>query len=98
MSPAAGAFHDFIHDPRFPCVAAKSALAFNPHAQFRRLTEDGLYERLRTVVRDRDIAIQGHVNPMLAEHGDASEAAHDSGREVFAGWDCPFRTRAVTPA
>jgi FPC/CPF motif-containing protein YcgG len=78
--------------------APMAALAFNPHAQFRRLKQDGKYQRLRTVVRERDIAIQGDVNPMLAEHGEASEAAQYSGRQVFANWDCPFQSHAGKPS
>ena len=74
-----------------------AALAFNPHAQFRRLKEDGRYERLRQVVRDRDIVLQGNANPMLSEHGKASEAAQYSGRSVLAGWKCPFRPPSESP-
>jgi FPC/CPF motif-containing protein YcgG len=77
--------------------APMAAVAFNPHAQFRLLKEQGLYERLRTVVRDRDIVLQGEANPMLADHGEASEAAQYSGREVFAGWECPFHPDLGAP-
>ena len=74
-----------------------AAVAFNPHSQFRRLKEDGLYERLRMVVRQRDIALQGDANPMLADHGEVSEAAQYSGRWVFAGWNCPVHPHLDTP-
>ena len=74
--------------------APMAVLAFNPHEQFRHLRRDGEYERLRHVVRQRDIAIQGHTNPMLTDHGAASEAAQYSGRAVFANWACPFLARS----
>ena len=39
------------------------ALVFNPHAQFERLRREGRFERLRDVIRARDIALQGSINP-----------------------------------
>jgi FPC/CPF motif-containing protein YcgG len=77
--------------------APMAAAAFNPHAQFRRLKMDGRYDRLRQAVRDRDIALQGKANPMLADHGEMSEAAQYSGREVFASWECPFKPQRSRP-
>ena len=32
----------------------------------------------------------GSLNPMLAQHGEASEARQYSGRQVDDGWKCPF--------
>jgi FPC/CPF motif-containing protein YcgG len=75
--------------------APMAVLAFNPHEQFRRLKRDGEFNRLRHVVRERDMAIQGHTNPMLADHGTASEAAQYSGRAVSSDWACPFAARSV---
>jgi FPC/CPF motif-containing protein YcgG len=77
--------------------APMAAAAFNPHSQFRRLKQDGRYDRLRRAVRDRDITLQGEANPMLADHGEVSEAAQYSGRKVFAGWTCPFQAGRRTP-
>jgi len=77
--------------------APMAAAAFNPHSQFRRLRQDGRYDRLKRAVRDRDIALQGEANPMLADHGEGSETAQYSGRQVVPGWKCPFQTRRGTP-
>jgi FPC/CPF motif-containing protein YcgG len=77
--------------------APMAAAAFNPHAQFRRLKREGRYDRLRQAVRDRDVALQGDANPMLADHGDVSEASQYSGRKVLAGWECPFKPRRSRP-
>jgi len=77
--------------------APMAAAAFNPHSQFRRLKMDGRYDRLRQAVRDRDIALQGEANPMLADHGEVSEASQYSGRKVFAGWECPFKPQRSRP-
>ncbi|MEP6914268.1 MAG: guanitoxin biosynthesis heme-dependent pre-guanitoxin N-hydroxylase GntA [Acidobacteriota bacterium] len=70
------------------------ALVFNPHAQFERLRRDGLFERLRDRIRARDIALQGSLNPNLADFGARTEARQYSGRETTdAAWQCPFHQR-----
>lgn len=70
---------------------ARPSLVFNLHEQFERLREDGKYERMRERILERDVAIAGSINPMLARHGEASEARQYSGRAVDADWGCPFR-------
>jgi FPC/CPF motif-containing protein YcgG len=69
------------------------ALVFNPRAQFERLRADGTFERLRTAVRARDVALQGTPNPNLADFGEQSEARQYSGRAVEPDWRCPFHAR-----
>ncbi|MDB4892583.1 MAG: YqcI/YcgG family protein [Gemmatimonadetes bacterium] len=66
------------------------ALVFNPRAQFERLRSDGKFERLRGLVRDREIALQGTLNPNLADFGEQSEARQYSGRATEQDWKCPF--------
>ena len=73
------------------------ALVFNLHAQFEQLRETGRYETLRTAILQRDEALAGSMNPMLARHGEVSEARQYSGRAVDEGWRCPFRPRAAAP-
>lgn len=72
---------------------AAPALVFNLHAQFEQLRAEGRYERLRASILERDAALAGSINPMLARHGEASEARQYSGRAVGADWTCPFRGR-----
>ncbi len=80
---------------RFP----RPTLVFNLHAQFEELREEGKYERMREKILDRDVALAGSINPMLARHGENSEARQYSGREVSDEWACPFRDkRAKEPA
>jgi FPC/CPF motif-containing protein YcgG len=74
---------------RFP----RAALVFNLHDQFERLRNEGKYEKLRTSIIDRDVALAGSANPMLARHGSMSEARQYSGRAVDAAWQCPFQGR-----
>lgn len=66
------------------------ALVFNLHDQFERLREEQKYEKLRGAILQRDEVLAGSQNPMLARHGEVSEARQYSGRAVGDGWKCPF--------
>jgi FPC/CPF motif-containing protein YcgG len=69
------------------------ALVFNPHAQFTRLREEGRFDGLRSAIRARDTALQGELNPNLADFGEISEARQYSGRKAEADWTCPFHRK-----
>jgi FPC/CPF motif-containing protein YcgG len=69
---------------------ARPALVFNLHDQFEALRAAGRYEGMREKILARDEQLAGSRNPMLARHGEASEARQYSGRAVDAGWHCPF--------
>ena len=73
------------------------AMVFNLHNQFDVLREQQRYEKLRASILARDEALAGSINPMLARHGETSEARQYSGRAVDADWKCPFH-RAPAPA
>lgn len=72
---------------------AVPALVFNLHDQFERLRAEGRYDRLRRAILDRDEALAGSINPMLAAHGTISAARQYSGRAVNDSWRCPFSGR-----
>lgn len=65
------------------------ALVFNSHRQFEKLRADGRYRKMQVATRERDRALQGSINPNLADFGAAPEARQYSGREVGADWQCP---------
>lgn len=65
-------------------------LVFNLHDQFERLRESQRYERMRAAILERDEKLSGSINPMLARHGEKSEARQYSGRAVGDDWSCPF--------
>lgn len=65
-------------------------LVFNAHDQFETLRREGRYEGLRDSILKRDAALSGSVNPMLARHGETSEARQYSGRLVEGAWRCPM--------
>ncbi|MCU0283574.1 MAG: YqcI/YcgG family protein [Candidatus Nanopelagicales bacterium] len=73
--------------------APAPTLVFNLHEQFERLRAEGRFPRMRERIRARDEALQGSVNPMVDDHGSASEARQYSGRRVGPQWQAPFRPR-----
>lgn len=79
---------------RFP----RPTLVFNLHAQFEALREQGKYEKMRATILTRDEQVSGSINPMLARHGEASEARQYSGRRVDDGWKCPFSDKRADRA
>ncbi|KHK91559.1 hypothetical protein LK12_12130 [Novosphingobium malaysiense] len=68
-------------------------LVFNLHDQFEQLREQNRYETIRATILERDEALAGSINPMLARHGEESEALQYSGRAVEDGWECPFEDK-----
>ena len=72
----------------------RAAVVFNLHEQFERLRREGRYGKVRGLIRDRDRAFAGSVNPMLDDFGVRSEARQYSGRAVEDGWRCPFAAGA----
>lgn len=67
-------------------------LVFNLHEQFEELRASGGYGRMRDRIRARDTRLQGDANPMMCDHGEASEARQYSGRAVDALWQPDFPT------
>lgn len=67
-----------------------ATMTFNLHWQFEKLREMGSYDKVRDRIRERDIELQGEMNPMLADFGNSSEAKQYSGRKVEKEWKCPF--------
>jgi FPC/CPF motif-containing protein YcgG len=69
------------------------ALVFNPRSQFDGLRATGRFEPLKEAIRKRDLALQGELNPNLADFGERSEARQYSGRKVEDEWQCPFHRK-----
>jgi FPC/CPF motif-containing protein YcgG len=74
------------------------ALVFNLHEQFERLRREGRYDRVRGLIRERDRAWSGSVNPMMEDFGVRSEARQYAGRAVGESWRCPFAADATNGA
>ena len=73
------------------------AMVFNAHVQFEKLREENHYTKMQEVVRKRDIAFSGSVNPLLSDFGTASEAVQYTGREYGPQWKCPLIIRHARP-
>lgn len=73
--------------------APRPTLVFNFHEQFEAMRASGRYAKLQDVIRRRDVALQGSINPVLAQFGAGSEARQYSGKD---GGGCPFRARKVS--
>jgi hypothetical protein len=69
-------------------------LVFNSHDQFAEARRDGRFQRIQRIVRDRELQLQGSINPELREFGTASEARQYSGRPTEPSWKCPFRAHS----
>ncbi len=67
------------------------ALIFNPHAQFEKLRESNRYEKMKSIVRKRDLVYSGSLNPMLKDHGISSEVNQYSGVNYSGEWQCPLK-------
>lgn len=77
---------------------SRMAMVFNPHAQFDRLRENGQYNRLQKTIRERELKLQGSLNPNLSDFGTQSEARQYSGRAVEENWKCPFHAQILKDA
>ena len=73
-------------------------IVFNPHEQFERLRADGKWKRMQQTIRERDFQLQGSINPMLSDFGEATEARQYSGRAVEDDWQAPFKPAERTRA
>jgi FPC/CPF motif-containing protein YcgG len=66
---------------------------FNSTAQFAKLRADGRFKKLQSIIRERDVELDGEINPMLDDFGDRSEARQYSGRQVSDNWKPPFKSK-----
>lgn len=73
-------------------------LVFNAHFQFEDLRRADKYGRMQAVIRERDRALQGDINPNLADFGTRSDARQYSGRRVEDAWRCPFHAHRAAAA
>ena len=74
------------------------AMVFNPHEQFEQLRADGKWKRMQQTIRERDVQLQGSINPMLSDFGEVTEARQYSGRAVEDDWRAPFEPAKTTTA
>lgn len=73
-------------------------LVFNAEFQFDVLETTGEMDKFQRIIRDRDVRLQGSVNPNLIYEGEISRARQYSGRAVPLDWRCPWRPGADAAA
>lgn len=66
------------------------ALVFNPHAQFQHLRLMNRYDKMKNIVRKKDMEFSGSINPMLEDFGKSSEVHQYSGMHHGNSWKCPL--------
>ena len=82
------------HSSRLARRSPYPTLVFNLHSQFEKLREMKAFHKVRNKIRERDIAFQGDINPVLKDYGDSSEAIQYSGRNIDGNWKCPFHSKS----
>lgn len=68
------------NSPRRSRQFSLPAIVFNPHEQFEKLRTNGLFVKIRDIIRKKDKLLQGFSNPMLSDFGDKSEVYQYTGR------------------
>lgn len=71
-------------------------IVFNPHAGFDQMRAHNQYEKMKNIVRKKDVAISGSINPMLEDFGNSSEAFQYSGKNYNSSWQCPLHIKHGT--
>ena len=76
--------------PRWSRRFSKAAIVFNPHQQFENLRTNGLFNKVRNIIRQKDKLLQGFANPMLSDFGDRSEVYQYMGRSHTFAEELPI--------
>ncbi len=66
------------------------AIVFNPHVQFDDLRSKDRYQKMKNIVRKKDLEFSGSINPMLSDFGRKSEVYQYSGKFYHAEQKCPY--------
>lgn len=76
---------------------AYPTLVFNPHTEFEKLRTAQCYEKMKDIVRKKDITYSGSVNPMLTDFGVVSDVYQYSGLQYSDDWQCPLTISHARP-
>lgn len=78
------------HSSRLSRQFACPAIVFNPGPQFEKIRELGIHASMKEAIRKRDVALQGSINPTLADFGEGNVALTYSGMDTKDINLCPF--------
>jgi FPC/CPF motif-containing protein YcgG len=76
--------------PRWARRFPGPAIVFNAHVQFEKLRIQGVFDKVRTLIRTRDKLLQGTANPMLSDYGEKSEVFQYVGRNYSSNEEIPL--------
>jgi FPC/CPF motif-containing protein YcgG len=76
--------------PRWARRFPRPAIVFNAHIQFERLRAQGVFAKVRSLIRFRDEELQGTINPMLSDYGERSEVYQYVGRNYAPDEEVPL--------
>ncbi len=79
--------------PRFSRRFKCPSIVFNIHQQFETLRAQGIFSRIRNIIRERDKKLQGSINPMLKDFGEKSEIFQYLGRSYDEDDPSPLNLR-----
>jgi FPC/CPF motif-containing protein YcgG len=51
------------------------------------------YDKMKSIVRKRDVAYSGSINPMLDDFGNSSEVYQYTGKKYNNSWECPLKIK-----
>jgi FPC/CPF motif-containing protein YcgG len=76
---------------RFSRKFAYPTIVFNAQYQFEKLKEEGRFENMKKVIREKDAKINnGQINPNLGDLYEVSAAGQFGTKAKPEGWKCPF--------
>lgn len=87
------AFFILALHPKSPRLARRffsPAIVFNPHQQFEAMRKNGMFKKVRNIIRKRDELLQGSFNPMLEDFGEKSEVFQYLGKTYEPEAPCPL--------
>lgn len=87
------AFFILALHPESPRLARRfkvPTIVFNPHQQFENLRKNGVYSKVRDIIRFRDKMLQGSINPMVKDFGEKSEVFQYLGKTYADTAQVPY--------
>jgi uncharacterized protein len=87
------AFFILMLHPESPRMARRfkyPMIVFNPHQQFEELRNQGIFKKVRDLIRQKDKLLQGFINPMLNDFGEKSEVFQYTGKKYSLGATVPL--------
>ncbi len=83
------------HSSRFARRLEWPALVFNAGPQFEEIRDRGIHDQMKITIREREMELQGSINPTLTDFGEGNVALTYSGMNTNDLSRCPFHAHAI---